>query len=259
MHCHATQSFLLSPLEQRKAQGLDGIAGFTIDKAQGIEKFVTVTDDIFHRLCNGCKMGRVVVVFGMAKYNGLSRKLKAAKITGTLSKQKVEPVKEIPGAPKKRHPGSKALVLSQDALLQMAKDRAGGSSMDELADKYSLSKGYVESALRTLFTNSAVGRDILKGVMLENAIATSMRVRETVGQLQPMQAVIASGITTQRFIDLEKHTANTPPEVDFAQLARVGDVLAQLGKELGIDPDSSEGEVIDIDADVSPGSKKGSD
>lgn len=148
------------------------------------------------------------------------------------------------GKPTEKKKGH-SLVLSLPVQMQMAKDKATGMSDKALAEKYSISIGYVHNALSTLFVKNSTARDILKNVLAENAIACGMRVRETVGELQPMQAAIATGIMTRNFIDLDKHSATIPTDVDFTELAGISELLSSLRGHVAT-PSDKEGDIIDI-------------
>src|SRR5687768_17404622 len=181
-------------------------------------------------------------------YDKTSRDMKKAGITNgvvvrTAAWQESRRDKTVPGKPKVRPKGEKPLQLSTETKLAMARDKAGGMTTAALADKYSVSESYIEHSLRTLFTQNAVGREILKGVLLDNAIASGMHVRANIGELQPMQAVIATGVMTQRFIDLDKHTQKQAPEIDTTTLSQVGEILKDIKESLG-NPDDQD--VLDI-------------
>lgn len=139
--------------------------------------------------------------------------------------------------------------VSRKTILEMAQDKAAGKTDKELAAKYAVSVSYVRDALQTLFVSNKQGREILKGVVLENAIASGMASREVIKDLQPMQKVLATGIFTQRFIDLDKHTQSAAPEVDFQALDRIGKTLDKLNRQVqGID-DDDDAQVIDINVE----------
>lgn len=187
----------------------------------------------------------------------VSRQLKKAGIVGGIAIRKnpweSDKPKGITGMPKDKPPGERRLnQLPKETLILMAKDKASGLTDLQIADKYSVSNSYIQGAMRTLFMTSKIGREILKGVLLDNAVACGMRVRATVDELSPMQAVIATGVMTQRFVELEKHTQQAPPDVDFSELAQVGQILKDIRGSIGLIGNSVEGEIIDIQADVQP-------
>lgn len=131
-------------------------------------------------------------------------------------------------------------------MFDMARDKAAGMSTASLSAKYGVSDNYVNQALNKLYVSSKTGREILKGVLLENALATGMVARSKVHELNGMQAIVASGIMTQRFIDLDKHTQNLPNTVDVSEVEKVGRMLNEMERKAF--PDAVEtGNIIDID------------
>lgn len=149
---------------------------------------------------------------------------------------------------------SKVVALNDDVLFQMAKEKAGGATLASLAAKYQVSETYINEALKKLYLSSAKGKQILRGVLLENAIGTGMHGRAKIGELNGMQAIVASGIMTQRFIDLDKYMQSTPETVDVAEIEKVGRLIIQLESRLeGVDllaGDKTMDDVIDVSAQV---------
>lgn len=192
-------------------------------------------------------------VYVKKKYNNSARELKAADIHQGIARRKgdweLDREKQPAGKPNRKSGKPHKLALTEQSKLQMAKDRASGMSEKELANKYSVSVTYVGEALRTLFVKSAIGRDILKGVLLDNAISCGMRVRATVDELSPMQSVIATGVMTQRYIDIDKHTQDIPKEVDFSELLEMGNLLKDL-RGHAILPSEKDKDFIDIEGEV---------
>lgn len=155
------------------------------------------------------------------------------------------PERSVDGEKTKRVHGKR--MIPKEVQLEIAKEVADGATVPTIANKYGVSAGYVEDALRTVFRTSKEGREILKGVILENGIASGMHARRHIGELTPMQAVVATGIMSSKFVELEKHAATLPSEVDFGELQSIGDNLRQITEQLGEMPDDEGGEVIDID------------
>jgi hypothetical protein len=173
----------------------------------------------------------------MKNKQSVSQQLKKAGIKGGIAIRRGEWAgesrpKHVPGADKVRPKGKAPLTLPKETLVMMAKDKSSGMSDKEISKKYAVSTSYIQASLKTLFLTTKVGKEILKGVLLDNAVACGMRVRETVDELQPMQAAIATGIMTQRLIDLDKHTSNQPPDMDLNELAEVGKFLREIRTEV---------------------------
>lgn len=140
------------------------------------------------------------------------------------------------------------LALSPPTLIAMAKDRAGGMLRKQLSVKYHVSESYIDNALQHLFINNKIGREILKGVLLENAIACGMHGRAKVEELNGMQALVGAGIMTSRYVELDKHTQSAPDEVDFSDIAKISENLKQINDYVGPLGQYAEGLVIDVEA-----------
>ncbi len=186
-------------------------------------------------------------------YDSTARKLHAAGIQGGMPRRQGDWEKDreqrVPGQPvARKNKGTSSLVVpvSRKTMMEMAHDKASGMMDKQIASKYAVTLSYVQDALRTLYVSNKQGREILKGVILENAISCGMASRECVGKLQPMQKVIATGIFTQRFIDLDKHTQSAAPEVDFQALDRIGKVLDKMNRQVAGMDDDDETEIIDV-------------
>lgn len=175
-----------------------------------------------------------------------ARQLKSAGITIRRNPREDHVIeKRIPGADKVRIKAKheQALSMQPVEILAMARDKAAGRTNQELADKYAVSVGYVQDSLRQMFLKSSLGREILKGVILDNAVAAGMQARERMAELSPMQSVLATGIFTQRFIDMDKHDKDIPKEVDLSELMAVGRMLTGLQDSITL---PSEGKMIDV-------------
>lgn len=196
----------------------------------------------------------------MSKGKVLSRTLQAAGIHDGIKIRKgdweLELERRIPGAPKdKKKPGLGKFQASENEMLSMAKEKAQGKTNRQIGDKYGFAATYVEAALRKLYVNNEKGREILKGVLLEGAIATGMRVQEKIRDLTAAQSVIATTALTAKFIDLDKHNSEQRKNIDYDELTGLGDDLRKLREAVGEDNDD-EPSVIDIEADVLKNPKK---
>lgn len=122
--------------------------------------------------------------------------------------------------------------ISPATVMSMAKDRAGGMTVSEISSKYSVSNTFIDDALKQLFIGNAVGREILKGVILDNAVAANMQAKAKMGELSPMQSVAAASVFTRNFIELDKHEKDTPKEIDVTKLNQMASTVDELMKEL---------------------------
>lgn len=137
--------------------------------------------------------------------------------------------------------------LSKETKLEIAKEKAGGASEHYLAKKYGVSITYVQDSLKSIFLTSKVGREILKNVILENGIACGMHARTKVEELSGMQAIMATGIMSSKFVELEKHTMAQPAEVDFVEIQAISENLKAIKDLVGDLPDDSVVEIIDLE------------
>jgi len=208
----------------------------------------------------------VGIVVGM-KRDTTSRKLKAANISPfsarkpqwaaehelakkAREKTVVKP-QRIAKKKKMKKGTSQAIVLSDDALMQAARERASGESLPDLAKRYGISSGYLAQCLKRVYVNTDVGRQILKGMLLENGIVTAAHAQKKLNELTGMQAAVASGIFTSRFIELDKHIQTSPQKIDFAKLDTIMQTLNELDQLVAHDLDD-DGDITDIEAEVTP-------
>ena len=129
---------------------------------------------------------------------------------------------------------SPARVSEQEKQL-MINDRLAGASQRDVAEKYGVSERYIDMAMKKKYVTTADGRKVLESALLENAIVANMHFRDKVGELSGMQAAVATGIMTGKFIDLQKHAGETPVEVDLSALSAMGDMLKDIRASVGDD------------------------
>ena len=89
--------------------------------------------------------------------------------------------------------------------------------------------------MRRSYVNTNDGRKVLESALLENAIASNVQFSRHVEELTPMQAAVATGIMTGKFIDIQKHNGETPVEVDLSTLSAMGDMLKDIRASIGTD------------------------
>lgn len=157
-----------------------------------------------------------------------------------------------PGKPKKlsdRGKGHDPLAMSPEEHLSMVHDKAAGMTDKDIAEKYAVTAGFVNAALRKQYVNNTTGREILKGLLLDNAIAVGSKAATQIDELEPMQSMAATKLMTNAFIDLDKHSQSSPAVVDFTELAKMGEQLKGLNDLVTDLPTDTEG-IIDITASV---------
>lgn len=118
--------------------------------------------------------------------------------------------------------------LKQETIIEMAKDKAAGATDDELSEQYGISISLLQQALRGLYINTQIGREILKKVYLENALIFGMDARTKIKDMTGVQSAVASGIFATKLNELEKTDRERPNNFDAKEL---NDALADL-KEL---------------------------
>lgn len=191
-------------------------------------------------------------------YNSMPRKLASAKIGPLDLEQRKgewqiakESMPAISGIPKTRVSKKPALAVPREVIEAMAHDKETGMTTPALASKYGLAASYIDEALKHHYITSKEGRQTLKGVLLEGAIACGQQAKAKIDELNGMQSVVATGILTQRYIDLDKHMVDTPEEIDMSEIEKAGQLISSLDgtmeghliedqKEASIDLDDEE-------------------
>lgn len=190
-------------------------------------------------------------------YDNTARALKAANIPplplkkGAWQLEKERNTK-LGGDPRTTKPRSAPLALTEKSHAQIGLDKASGKEHGEIATQYGVAKGIVQKSVREKFVSNREGRETLKGVLLENAIAFGSQASEKIEELNGMQSVVAAGIMTQRYIDLDKHSSTVVDNADLDQIASVGRTIAEL-EGMASSVGEEVGEIIDITADVMTG------
>lgn len=170
--------------------------------------------------------------------NRTAQKLKAAGIgpvdlplrkgSWQIAREKGLPV---PGQPKTKVKGTKPLALTDEEKHEMVMDRESGMTVPQLSSRYGVSRKYVADALKQGYVTMKEGKTALRGVLLEGALACGQQAKVKIDELNGMQSVVAAGIFTQRFIDMDKHLQESPEEVDMSDVEKAGALLSSLETE----------------------------
>lgn len=172
-----------------------------------------------------------------SSFHSIPQAMKKAGVVGgvLIRKGEWQRAKEaqVAGEPKpkglSRVQGSNDTVgISDEVALQMAVEKAGGKTTAQLSHEYGISENHVTNLINKKFVNSRTGREVLKGILLHNAIAFGGQAAQKIEELNGMQSVVASGIMTQRFIDLDKHASTVQENIDLDEISSVGRVLKEL-------------------------------
>lgn len=134
--------------------------------------------------------------------------------------------------------------VSDETKLALAQDKMLGMTNDELASKYGVAQNFVDLALKDVYLHAKDGKKILKGMFLKNAIGCAAVTATKMQDLTAMQAAVASKTFAQGLIDLEKHDANMPKEIDSAQIGEVAKFLQQMGA-LAEEVSEEQGSILD--------------
>lgn len=132
--------------------------------------------------------------------------------------------KEVSNPPK---PGQKISVEEQDSMLREA---AAHGSISTVEDKYGVARGYLRSAMKRRFGSLEAMKQVLLGLVTENAITVQMIAAEKAGELTAGQAVFAGKLLVDTMEKIENSIKNTPKTVNFGQLEKVGETIAALRK-----------------------------
>lgn len=153
----------------------------------------------------------------------------------------------VPGEPKKKQQGGEPYVQTPENIGNaIVLSKASGKSWDQVAEEMGQSKVHVAKKAREHFINNQEGKQILKSVLLENAIAFGSQAGEKIEELNGMQSVVAAGIMTQRFVDLDKHDQNSNQTIDLEEVAKAGRLIEQLEQQIPIEATGIPEDVIDL-------------
>lgn len=189
-------------------------------------------------------------------YNSVPRKLAAAKIGPVdlpLRKGEWQDAKEKrkhqPNEYRTRIRNKPILIATSEVDLSISHDRETGMTIPQLSEKYGVSAGFVDRAVKRHYVSAKDGKAALRGSLLEGAIACSEQAHTKIGELNGMQSAVAAGIFTQRFIDMDKHIQESPDEVDMSDVEKAGALLKSLEGEEGILLEDHKDAVIDLDTE----------
>lgn len=117
-----------------------------------------------------------------------------------------------------------------------------GVTQRECEEKYKLSNGYLNLMLKKMFPNTEAMEKCLEEVLLSNAIICGAVLREKAPEMSGKDAAIATGIMSQRFLEVKKARQNNFRE-DTPSIA----ILLQLQSTM-----EKVGQIIDIDESGTP-------
>lgn len=136
-------------------------------------------------------------------------------------------------------------VVSEEEKALMIQKKFSGSTNKEIADMFAVSDSYIDTVLEREFLPTPSGRQKLLSLLLHNSVAVGAHFATRIDELSGMQAAIATGIMTGKFIDLQKaikeNADETPP--DFGALSRLNSTMDEIKGYLG----TESGPIIDAE------------
>lgn len=126
---------------------------------------------------------------------------------------------------KQHHPNRRISDEEQDRMLQ---EVAASGSVSAVEARYGVSRGYLQQAMKRRFGSLEGMKQVLLGLVTENAIIVQSIAQERAAELTAPQAVFAGKLLVDTMEKVEKSIQNTPKTVNFAQLDAVGKTLKEL-------------------------------
>lgn len=124
-------------------------------------------------------------------------------------------------------------VISDEEQDQMLKEWAAGGNLTAVMARYGVHGSYLRAAMRKRYGSLEGMKQALLGLVTENALVSQMIAAEKMPELNAAQAVFAGKLLVETMVNIEKSIANTPKTIDFAQMKKVGDAIAELRKVVG--------------------------
>lgn len=186
------------------------------------------------------------------KPTSLSQKLKAGGVAPlirrgewqhdrpkTLKEREAKAMSNLP----RKGPSDEDMKNVQLAIVER---RAAGRTDQEIAEEFGLKRKTVNAIINTKFVNNRKGAEVLRGLLLENSLLLGANVRKNVDNMNGMQSAVAAGIMTTKFIELDKHIAKQPENVDTESLSEIGKGLKELNDIVkGIDGEGMRDEDVE--------------
>lgn len=117
-----------------------------------------------------------------------------------------------------------SLELEKEAIAEVV----GGVSPSLVEQKYALSSGYVQHALRRRYGSPEAAKTALLGLYSEVALACGVKAMEEIPNMTGPQAVMSGAVAVDKVLALEKSIAERPRTIDFGALGRVEKTLKVL-------------------------------
>lgn len=139
-------------------------------------------------------------------------------------------VQDIPSATlqtsdKVYHPNRR---ISDEEQNQMLREAAATGSISAVESKYGVAQGYLHTSMKRRFGSLEAMKQVLLGLVTENAIVVQAIAQEKAGELTAPQAIFAGKLLVDTMEKIEKSIQNTPKTVNFGQLNKVSETLREL-------------------------------
>lgn len=127
----------------------------------------------------------------------------------------------------------KSTEIPPSVQRQIVTDIANGRTPTDIAEKYKVSISYAKSVLMRHFGSKEKMKEALTLMQYENAMAFSAFASEHITEMTAPQAVLATKLSIESGLALEKSEKSKPEEIDFAALIVLGSAVSRVEKILG--------------------------
>ncbi len=143
-------------------------------------------------------------------------------------------VKEIPSSSLetvgKYHPNR---IISDEEQDQMLREWAAGGDLKAIMAKYGVHGSYLRVAMKKRYGSLEAMKHALLHLVTENAVVSQMVAASKMEEMSAAQAVFAGKMLVDTMVNVEKSIASAPKTIDFAQMKKVGETIAELRSIVG--------------------------
>lgn len=122
--------------------------------------------------------------------------------------------------------------LSKESMdevrLAIVDRRAAGMTDKEISEEFHIGTKEVNRIINGKYAGVRKGAEALRSILLENSLLLGNNVRNKAKDMNGMQSAVATGIMTSKFIELDKHLAKQPENIDTESLSEMGEQLREL-------------------------------
>lgn len=106
--------------------------------------------------------------------------------------------------------------------------RSEGATQAEIAAEFDVPEKEIALVMAHKFVDGKTGKQKLRDLLLSNSIQLAAQTRTKASDMTGMQSAVATGIMVTKFVELDKHLQNTPPETDNESLSEIANELKGL-------------------------------